>query len=128
MKFHDQTKFGRKEGDCFNSCLASIINLPPDHIPFFMWTEDWYERLTEWLKGLGYYPMQFEINETTLENMSHYGVYILSGKSPRSDVPYPACLHAVLACGDEIIHDPHPSRDNLESYDDFIIIVKGINE
>ena len=128
MNLYTQTKFGTKEGSCFASCLASILDMQPEAIPFFMDAKDWFEEFSKWLKRHGYYPMQFEVGDKTLENMSHYGVYILSGKSPRAEVKYPECLHSVLACGDQIIHDPHPSRDGIETYDDFILIVKGIHE
>ena len=46
------------------------------------------------------------------------GLHVLAGGSPRGDY-----LHAVVARGSEIVHDPHPSRVGLMDHVDVTLIV-----
>lgn len=117
----DQTEFGEEKGNCFSACVASILELPIDDVPFFMAPGDWYPRFEEWLKPLGYYPVCFELEGASQSVMKEFGVHILSGKSPRGDFE-----HSVVACGDKVVHDPHPSRDGIGELVDYILIVRGI--
>jgi hypothetical protein len=42
MKSVDQTTFG-PNGNCFSACVASLLELPIDAVPFFMSAGDgWY--------------------------------------------------------------------------------------
>jgi D-glycero-D-manno-heptose 1,7-bisphosphate phosphatase len=110
----DQTKFGMPEGNCFSACIASILHLPLADVPPFCKYEDWWERLTAWLKDRGFYPMIVRYNQ----EWAPQGFHILSGKSPRGDFQ-----HSVVAHGAEIVHDPHPSRAGIETRVDQIFIV-----
>jgi hypothetical protein len=127
MKPVDQTTFGEEKGNCFSACVASILEISIEEVPFFMGPGAWWPRFQEWLEKRDYYPLSWSVPEKDQKNMAPYGVHILSGKSPR-DIQYPEYSHAVVACGSEIIHDPHPSRDGIESFDTFILIVKGTNK
>ena len=110
-----QTAFG-EVGNCFSACLASLLHLPIDQVPYFMEQGKWYERAQAWLRRRGLYLVAF-----------HYGAweppgyYVLGGTSPRSTRPQDK--HAVVAFGSEMIHDPHPSRAGLTSRDDMMVLV-----
>lgn len=114
MKPVDQTTFGVNVGNCMSACVASILHLPIEEVPFFGADSSWFKRFSEWLAPLGYYPMCIHYNPDHLPA----GFYILGGKSPRGDF-----MHAVVANGNTIVHDPHPSRDELDSRIDCTVLI-----
>lgn len=110
MKPVDQTTFGFPGGNCFSACVASLLGLNIEDVPYFMgWTEeegkDWYERFAKWLALRGFYPINLRARA---EEWAPQGFYILNAGSPRGDFS-----HSVVARGKEIVHDPHPSRSGL---------------
>jgi hypothetical protein len=122
MKFVDQTTFGEKNGNCFSACVASILELPIEDVPIFVEVKNWWGEFLSWLKPRGYYALCYHLKDCDKSVLDDYEINILSGKSPRGDF-----LHAVVANGSKILHDPHPSRDGIGELSDFIIIVKGSN-
>ncbi len=125
MKPVDQTAFGFPGGNCFSACVASLLEIPLEEVPYFMGDslEDdggaWWERFAEWLRPHGFWPLCFKASR---DGWTPAGLHILSGKSPR-ELANPKALHSVVARGSEIEHDPHPSRAGLVSRDDFVILV-----
>lgn len=117
----DQTTFGVKNGNCFSACVATILDLPIEEVPIFVEKENWWGAFLEWLKPRGYYALCWHLKNKDKSLLDSYGINILGGKSPRGDF-----LHAVVADGSKIVHDPHPSRDGIGELSDFTIIVKGI--
>ncbi len=115
MKQVDQTTFGDDIGNCFSACVASILHLAIDDVPFFGADSLWFQRFADWLAPRGLYPMCIQYNSEHIP----VGFYILGGKSPRGDF-----LHAVVANGRTIVHDPHPSRDELGSRVDCTVIIQ----
>lgn len=123
MKPVDQTTFGHPGGNCYSACVASLLELPIEDVPYFMGepANEWSKRLDEWLAPRGFYALHYEINP---ENRAYYdreklwpkGFYILGGKSPRGD-------HAVVARGRDMVHDPHPSRAGLTDTDGFTLLI-----
>ena len=120
MKPVDQTVFVVPGGNCFSACVASLLELPLNEVPYFMGDDPpgqpsaWFERLSEWLKAHGYWAIQIQLNTDWRPD----GLCILSGKSPRGDF-----LHSVVANGTEVVHDPHPSREGVLSRDNVVILV-----
>jgi D-glycero-D-manno-heptose 1,7-bisphosphate phosphatase len=110
----DQTVFGVPNGNCFSACVASILHIPLGEVPPFCTYGDWWERFNEWLKPQGYYATIIRYSE----DHAPLGFHILSGKSPRGDFQ-----HSVVAMGNDIVHDPHPSRSGIETRVDQILIV-----
>lgn len=110
----DQTKFGFPEGNCLAACIASIIGVAIEEAPD-CGDSDWLGDLIQWLAPRGLYPICFRLDDKWRPD----GYYILGGKSPRGDF-----LHAVVARGRSIVHDPHPSRDGVLSWDDATIFVQ----
>lgn len=115
MKPVDQTLFHDPDagvvGDCFRACVASILELSIDEVPHFF--EDggrvWWFELDRFLAQRGLAAVEFT---TSSENvLSEAAVYIASGPSPR----HPEVHHAIVCRGFDVVHDPHPSRDGIES-------------
>ena len=114
MQAIDQTTFGEGLGNCFSACVASILELPIDDVPFFGADELWWTRFSEWLEARNLYAVCLKHRA----GRAPVGYHILSGKSPRGEF-----LHSVVAKGEDIVHDPHPSRANIQDRVDCIIIV-----
>lgn len=108
----DQTTFGHPGGNCFSACVASLLDLSIEDVPYFMDVEDWCAKFASWLVSYGFYPVTFRL----MDRWRPQGLYILGGKSPRGD-------HAVVACENVIVHDPHPSREGLIAIEDATLLV-----
>jgi hypothetical protein len=117
VRFVDQTKFGVREGNCFAACVASLLDLTIVDVPHLMAEERWFEASLDWLEPRGFWAICLRTQERD-QRETIRGLYVLSGRSPRGDF-----LHSVVARGDTIEHDPHPSRAGLLTRDDAILIV-----
>jgi len=113
----DQTIFGvvtpedgKRPGNCWQACVASLLDLPLDQVPHFIEVSPrTWERHTRRFVfehtglDLGCFLPEFPLTEP--------GQYVIgSGPSPRGDF-----LHAVILDGatGALAHDPHPSRAGL---------------
>lgn len=110
----DQTVFGFPQGNCLAACVASLLHVPLESIPDFSRME-WLDELRRWAEPHGFYPLCFSLDT----NWRPPGLYILGGQSPRGDF-----LHAVIARGSDIVHDPHPSRAGVLTHVDATIFVR----
>lgn len=123
MKPVDQTIFGPELGNCFAACVASVLELPLEDVPNFCEGGDhgWFDRLRAWLRPRGLWALTCKLGgKPGASDGGWYpeGLHIAGGQSPRH-----ACLHAVVARGNEIVHDPHPSRAGVLSFEDSVVIV-----
>lgn len=119
MKYLDQTKFGPDEGNCFAACVASLLSLPIDDVPDFNQPgKNWRRLFEEWLKPRGLAPL-IVYKGAILPGGMHY---LAGGPGPRG------CPHAVIYLDGAMVHDPHPSRDGLESVSDYTFIVPTTRE
>lgn len=118
MKPVDQTTFGHPGGNCFSACVASLLEMPIEAVPYFMGHDDWVKAFADWLEPHGLYPVTFKYVAPagTGKDWWPQGLYILGGKCSRGD-------HAVVARGREIVHDPHPSREGLIAREDCTLLV-----
>lgn len=125
MKPIAQTTSG-PEGNCFQACVASILELPLEQVPNFcqVYPGDWLKYLRRWLFQYDLCPVCVVVSPECQADaalplaflpQTHY---ILSGKSPRGKH-----LHAIVAYGEDLAHDPHESGDGLESVEDAIFFV-----
>jgi hypothetical protein len=116
MKPVDQTTFGAPGGNCLSACVASILHLPIEDVPYFMSNDidgkAWRQKLSTWLKARGFYPM-FLGGWAKIP-----GVHMVTGRSPRN-----VGTHCVVAIGDVIVHDPHPSRAGIKRATQKIMLV-----
>lgn len=123
MKPVDQTLFAPGIGNCFSACVASVLEVPLDEVPNFCEGQaaDWYDRFMAWLRPRGFYAITCKIGGRPGEPDGGWypeGIHIAGGKSPRYD-----CLHAVVARGSDVVHDPHPSRAGVLDFVDTILII-----
>jgi hypothetical protein len=132
MTPHKQKLFGFGAGDCFRTCIASILDLDPESVPNFCERDTWYEDCVQWLKKRGIGVMYFEERGHTVNCYA-----IVSGRSPRwkqmaeqhPDVDPSKFLHSVVAWlgdygeKDEPVHDPHPDNAFIETFRDWMVLV-----
>lgn len=96
-----------QKGNCFETCLISLLNLPESELPDFHNTTDWQIDFLKWLKQHGYYSDGVSTDFNELQTYSGIdGYVIVCGKSPRQEV---VSGHSVLYLNGKFIHDPHPS-------------------
>lgn len=112
MKPVDQTVFTVPGGNCFSACVASILEIGLEDVPYFMGDFEeadrgaWFERFANWLAPRGLWPINFRLGDW---HPPDDAIYILSAGSPRGEWD-----HAVVARGNKVVlHDPHPSRAGL---------------
>jgi len=109
----DQTKFGDKEGNCLQACLASVLEISIDDVPEPD-ERNWLNECNDWLAQFGLALHWLEYNDLFIPR----GYSILSGDSPRG-----SCHHSVVAKDGELIHDPHPDRTGLKDLSDWLIFI-----
>ena len=122
MKPVDQTTFGFPGGNCFSACVASILELSLEDVPYFMGTledgDEWFDKFENWLARHSLYPVMFKLSIAEDNDWRPSGLHILSGKSPRAKTDE---MHSVVADKSKVLHDPHPSRDGILSHDDVVL-------
>lgn len=111
-----QTQFAAEvsesAGNCMAACFASIFELDLDDVPNFAAVPgdgyEWWDAVQDWLRGRGYFALVVE-DEKMLS--FRYPTYtVVSGKSPRGDFE-----HVVVYRNGQMVHDPHPSKDGIET-------------
>lgn len=100
---------GIGNGDCFAACLASLLDLPlwmvpPFHLMFGRGSA-WRERCEEWLSRM--YDMKLVRAEGHPLIVPEF--YIANGPSARG------VHHSVIYSKGVLCHDPHHSRNGIES-------------
>lgn len=102
-----------ERGNCFAACIASLLDVPLNHVPNIEELYDcyaWYDVFCSWLECKGY---TFETS-TKQECISSGGYYLVSGKSPRGSFN-----HIVIYKEGQMVHDPHPDRTGLLTEEEF---------
>lgn len=117
MKPVDQDKFGSPGGNCFSACVASLFEIPLEEVPYFMDSPNWWDSFLEWLETRGWTALSLPLVDSS---MVPPGLHILSGQSPRFTR---RSLHAVVAKGRKIVHDPHPDRAGIVTREDAVVLV-----
>ena len=115
MLYHKQTIAHKPEigqyGDCFRTALAYLLDLAPQDVPHFCATnrssDELWPAINAWLAEtlhLGIYSVAYDCpleQVLTMQQVLNPNIYyLLAGKRPRG------VTHQVIACGDQIIHDP----------------------
>ncbi|ASX98777.1 hypothetical protein SEA_COLUCCI_108 [Arthrobacter phage Colucci] len=99
-------------GNCFQACVASLLELPLEDVPHFITHEDWWEVTKAFVSAHkpGWTIEHFDTVFPAYQDPDHPEApthVIGSGKSPRGDFYHAAIVDAVTG---ELAHDPHPSR------------------
>lgn len=114
----DQTDLTQTSGNCFQACLASILERDLETIPHFMAcppTENWYANFDRWLTEQGLFSVECRLDKEASIIVPGEYLCIISGPSPRFADTY----HAVVGRTREfavpeleLIHDPYyPTRN-----------------
>ena len=114
----DQTTFGRGAGNCFSACVASIFEVAIDELPNFRCERGWPQNFDGWLRDRGLARMTVNVAGGGWPPVGAWG--IATGPSPRGEF-----LHACVYKGNELVHDPHPSRDGMlcvKEIDVFVVL------
>lgn len=103
----DRNAEPRVVGNCFQACVASLLDLSMHEVPhFFDDFEHWPMNFHRWLDARGLTSVQF--SEADLDaRPSFWGHHIITGPSPRGG------RHGVIGLNGSIAFDPHPSNDGL---------------
>ena len=125
MLIQQQTTFGDKCGNCFSTCIASLLDLPTAEVPNFCLDENnWFEHLDKWLLQRGLRAVDVKgCQEVCIREGA---CFIASGKSPRGDFE-----HSIIASVDGannfiMVMDPHPSGAGLaEPFTSMMLLVRA---
>lgn len=119
----DQTIFGPPTGNCWAACVASVMERPLWTVPNFVVKYStghgsYYQDFTDWVVSQGWAVVTchapidvgfgFQAPRRTLT--------IATGLSPRAKnfLKYPEMQHCIVQeAGGRVVHDPHPSRDEI---------------
>lgn len=121
MKPIHQTIFGDRTGNCFATCLASLLEVPLESLTIDPSEEHWLETTQEALKPHGLFYL-----EVRLDVAVQYPMYamkerlcVLTGKSPRGEFWHSVVGKIGHNDADntvvyELVHDPHPTGHGIE--------------
>lgn len=110
-----QTIFDNISGDCFKTCLACLMECPPELLPNPRGEEgEWFHEWNRFLAPYNLQLLQFPAGGDYLPT----GYIIAGGKSPRGDWG-----HAVIYHDGQQAHDPHPARNFTEDIQDYTILM-----
>lgn len=116
-----QTIFGAPDGNCFQACIASVLELPLDDVPHFCKGDNphWMRDTLDFLRPVGLSLLTVHLPEGLDAEDLPDAWCVLSGPGPRGH------RHSVVGRGGMMVHDPHPDGTGLlavEEYDLFVAI------
>jgi hypothetical protein len=123
MKPVMQTKYG-EDGNCFAACVASILEVSIDEVPWLIEPENWEDyslRLNKYLKEKHNLKL-FQFGFDSLTN--HYpdaitdGYYIVSGNIKGG------LEHSVIYKNGELIHDSNPKKNKILKLECIYLFIK----
>jgi hypothetical protein len=101
------------QGDCWRTCIATVLGLHPLDVPNFVQQYSWMEAARLWLAPRG---MDYGVTPGAEYVLDHPEIYdgrllIATGPSPRGD-----WMHCVVVDHQlNLVHDPHPSGAGITS-------------
>ncbi len=125
-----QTIFGKQNGNCFATCVASLLDLPLSEVPNFCAEEndDWFALLQQWLGERGLFAIELKmVSEPFLCPVPDGTLAILTGMGARG------LLHSVIGSYRlraeqhvwEHVHDPHPDDTFIDDVQNITFIVRA---
>jgi len=101
---------GKLIGNCFPACVASLLGLSLDEVPFFSMKSQKAQlgEANKWLKPRGLVLMYIR-NNRRHQHPRGTDYYIIKGLSPRFKNAY----HTVIGRNNKIVHDPHPDNTGI---------------
>jgi hypothetical protein len=124
-----QTIFGSPNGNCFATCVASLLDLPLSEVPNFCGgeNENWFSEFQQWLGERGFYAIDLHaVSEPFLCPVPDGTLVIISGMGARG------LLHSIIGSyrlkdGEHFwdhVHDPHPDDTGIEDVRSITFIVR----
>ena len=103
----EQTRLGYPNGNCFNACIASVLERPLEEIPDLMLGTDgkgkgWWPLYQQWFREQGFEATAYLYDDIWFPR----GYSLMSAQSPRGDF-----LHSVVCLDGNVVWDPHPQRE-----------------
>lgn len=137
MKPITQTRFGDPEGNCFASCVASILECPLSDLPDLNDLPEgrnWLEWFNDGLagKGAGVFYAAASADDPFNGYIPNGGHFIASGPGPRG-LPHSVVMRALPGKVDaggivdqtnELAHDPNPSGEGILEVSSICFVVK----
>jgi len=106
-----QTRFG-VDGNCLSACIASILGCPIELVDISAATDtQWQRSINRKLRDLGFCLVTIPWCQSTRDVLS--GIHIRHGMSERSAESTEWLTHAVIYCGNKMVHDPHPDNSGI---------------
>ena len=124
-------------GNCYQCCLASILELPLEKVPhFYKFAPRGHSEtlIHAWLMSQGLGLLSLDVGKLPSFKQGYIGggpvpqgFCILSGPGPRvkklADGTEKPIIHAVVGLAGRTIHDPHPSRAGLVAVDTIELLI-----
>jgi hypothetical protein len=115
-----QTKIGEDHGNCFEACMASILEIPIYRVPDFPRDDtEFIQALEDFLLQYGLFYLQVETNDPVMKVAFKRGDawHVIEGTSERGGP------HACVGLNGKLVHDPHPGGHGLVDTDCFGLLV-----
>ena len=109
-------------GDCVRASTATLLGIDRSDVPHFVrehsggWRGPW----EDWLEARGFTVV--EVDPRLRPGYSTGCRYLGCGPTERTKGYRPAA-HMVVMAGDEVLHDPHPSRAGLLTLDRVYLVL-----
>jgi hypothetical protein len=120
MKKVMQTKFGQKQGNCFQAAVASLFELELDQVPDFCnlykSEEEWFGKFVQWLNKKGLSAIMISTDIDDINRPNYKDCYLLVG-----GVNQDSTNHEVVYCNSMIAHDPNPNTKKFTPRDVILI-------
>ena len=115
MKPVDQKTFGDPGGNCMSACIASLLDLSIEDVPYFgSEIEEYNNNLDIFLLDRGLIAITFLNNSDWVPKCFH----IMGGRTGMG------ASHAVVGVNGEMIHNPNRlDRSSLKIVEDYTILV-----
>ncbi len=122
-----QTKFGA-EGNCFDACVASLLDIPLASISYMNTEEKWYADFQKWLapRGLAYVEIDC-VEPTPFYRFPTPVLAIGGGPSPRGEFSH-AVIVRLHRYEKKIVHDPHPDGTGITAIKTLGFFVRAFGE
>ncbi len=104
MKKVYQTKFGAEEGNCFQACVASVLEFALEEVPDFCTEfegEKYYEQFVKWLNECGFSAIPINV-DADLDRPNYKGCYLVVGGKNKDNV-----MHSVIYKDGVLVHNPN---------------------
>jgi hypothetical protein len=90
-----QTKFGYGHGNCFEACVASILEIPLEEVCDIPHDDKtWFDVFDKWMRSRGFLPIMTDDIKNPPKGYSIAGITVTG------------CPHACVALDGKIVFDP----------------------